>query len=829
MKGSLWKSDGFLGVLVVLLTLAVVAAGGLRGLERWVYAGGMRLSPPRLPSHQVVVVGIDARSPSGAAGWSRDRLAKLVDKIGEAKPAVIGITLPFDIAENAQALHVARALRQSHRAAGKSVLGVLAEAEAGIDTDGALAKAMSGPVGVVLASHPRRSALVGLAGTASHDWRRLLARWRSNASLSSVVDLIGPPDSRPPTTPNLAEPIPRLASAAAGAGYLSRYSRGPSEPLLFESPRGEPVPSFALAVVARSEGLSPESFLSTLHGTGPEASSRTPWRVYPYHYDAQDGRRPFATYAAARVIHDGPSAAAFAGKVVLIGLMPSVAAEQTSPPGTEPVVAVAGVVSALLNRDLYRVPPWVRWMQWALLGVVTAYLVLLSPHLRTGTAFAFSALLLFVILNLQLGLMIGQSLWTPLTVPAAALLAGTLALLVKRRFDHRLLGFVTQLGEANQRLGRLYQEQGQLDSAFERFRRCTPSDELLESLYGLGLDYERRRQFNKAVAVFRHIDACRRRFRDAADRVRRNEELERRIVLGKSGGAAAGDTLVLDEAGLQKPMLGRYQVERELGRGAMGLVYLGRDPKIGRTVAIKTMALSQEFEGGQLEAVKERFFREAEAAGRLNHPNIVTVYDVGEEQDLAYIAMDYLRGSNLAEYTDAEHLLPLATTIDIGIQVAEALDYAHKNNVVHRDIKPANVVYDEENGTVKVTDFGVACLTDSSKTTTGTVLGSPSYMSPEQLAGQKLDGRSDLFSLGIMLFQLLTGRLPFEAESLASLMFKIANDKHPDITKLRSTTPTCLVKIVNKALQKSPERRYQGATRMAAVLRQCRDKLGARG
>ena len=176
----------------------------------------------------------------------------------------------------------------------------------------------------------------------------------------------------------------------------------------------------------------------------------------------------------------------------------------------------------------------------------------------------------------------------------------------------------------------------------------------------------------------------------------------------------------------------------------MGVVYLGKDPKIGRVVAIKTMALSQEFEGDELTDARERFFREAETAGRLQHQNIVTIFDAGEEHDLAYIAMEFLKGKDLADVTKDGHLLPVSRVLSIVARVAEALAYAHSQNVVHRDIKPANIMYDPDTDTVKVTDFGIARITDSSKTKTGMVLGTPSFMSPEQIAGKKVDGRSDL-------------------------------------------------------------------------------------
>jgi len=251
----------------------------------------------------------------------------------------------------------------------------------------------------------------------------------------------------------------------------------------------------------------------------------------------------------------------------------------------------------------------------------------------------------------------------------------------------------------------------------------------------------------------------------------------------------------------------------------MGVVYLGKDPKIGRVVAIKTMALSQEFEPDELQDVKERFFREAETAGRLNHPNIVTIFDAGEEHDLAYIAMEFLKGKDLVPYTKPDKLLPIERVVSIHARVAEALSYAHRQSVVHRDIKPANIMYELESDTVKVTDFGIARITDSSKTKTGMVLGTPSYMSPEQLSGMKIDGRSDLFSLAVSLYQMTCGRLPFVADSMAQLMFKIANEKAPDIRLFNDKIPDALVHAIHKGMAKKMEDRYQSGEEMAADLR----------
>ena len=261
----------------------------------------------------------------------------------------------------------------------------------------------------------------------------------------------------------------------------------------------------------------------------------------------------------------------------------------------------------------------------------------------------------------------------------------------------------------------------------------------------------------------------------------------------------------------------------------MGVVYLGKDPTLGRVVAIKTMALSQEFEGEELDDARERFFREAETAGRLQHQNIVTIFDAGEEHDLAYIAMEFLKGRDLVDYCKDGNLLPIPKVVSIVARVAEALAYAHRQNVVHRDIKPANIMYELDTDTVKVTDFGIARITDSSKTKTGLVLGTPSFMSPEQIAGKKVDGRSDLYSLGVMLFQMLAGVLPFRGDSMAELMYKIANEEAPDIRLIRKDIPERLANIVTLALSKRPETRYQDGEQFAADLRAVLADMGAAG
>ena len=204
---------------------------------------------------------------------------------------------------------------------------------------------------------------------------------------------------------------------------------------------------------------------------------------------------------------------------------------------------------------------------------------------------------------------------------------------------------------------------------------------------------------------------------------------------------------------------------------------------------------------------------------RLSHPNIVTIYDTGEEHDFCYIAMELLKGGDLTPYTKPGQLLPADRVVSIVARVADALGYAHRQNVVHRDIKPANMMYHADSDTLKVTDFGIARLTDSSKTKTGMVLGTPSYMSPEQLAGKRVEGRSDLFSLAVTLYQLLCGRLPFDGESMAQLMFRIANEPPADIRSVNPAVSAGLAAFLERALAKNPDERFQTGEEFGGALR----------
>jgi eukaryotic-like serine/threonine-protein kinase len=282
-------------------------------------------------------------------------------------------------------------------------------------------------------------------------------------------------------------------------------------------------------------------------------------------------------------------------------------------------------------------------------------------------------------------------------------------------------------------------------------------------------------------------------------------------------------------AGPRIAKLGRYEVVSELGKGAMGIVYLAKDPAIGRLVAIKTIRVTSVGDEDDTQEFRERFVREAQTAGILSHPNIVTIHDIGEDPDTqtSYIAMEYIEGKNLKMLLGEKTKFPFEQVSEIVAEVADALDYAHRKGIIHRDVKPANIIITTD-GKVKITDFGIAKIASSNLTTTGQFLGTPNYMSPEQVSGSPVDGRSDLFSLGVVLYELLTNRKPFQGDNLTAISYKIVHEDHTPPAVLSPEVPLEFNEIVARAMAKDPWNRYQRGKDMALALYQLKAQIEER-
>ena len=868
-KAKLWSRDWFAGAVfcalfAVLAYLVFPASSG--SLERITYDAGVRLNE-RQPSADIAVIAIDDQSIEnlGRWPWPRTLHADMIDKLSEAGAKVIGNTIFYSEPQTDPGQLELQSILQQFESS--SLNGQVQQESVALEAlmSEAERRPGNGPSAAALANltdQYRDSALFNrLAGDLQHVRNGLLgaiARLDADARLAEAYAdnarvaqafaispgyLRGRPDPLPPSLAVARIPhsgdidalpaqrifttIDALAAPAASQGHLTTLldvdGVQRSEALVIRY-FDEYYPSLALAIAMQSLNLTPED-ISIAPGRldlgGLSIGTSPDLRVLNHYYQGDGNLPAFDIDSFFDVLVDNIPAQKYRDKIVILGATATGIGDHLPTPlsgSTSPAEVVAHTVASILSEDFYTKPAWAGLATLAALIIIAAWICLGIPALGAGLAAIVSLLGVALLLVTNISLISTSALWVPLTTPALLLVLGHLFMTIKSLRVTEALRASSEMesAESNRMLGIAFQSQGQLDMAFEKFRRCPKDEQILEPIYNLGLDYERKRQFTKAISAYEYVLDIDSGFKDAKARAARAHKLNDTVMLGGNVGAG---TLMMAGEDIEKPMLGRYEVERELGKGAMGVVYLGKDPKIGRTVAIKTMALSQEFEADELDDVKDRFFREAETAGRLTHPNIVTIYDAGEEHDLAYIAMEFIKGYDLTAHTKPGKLLPPKEVLALIADAADALHYAHSNNVIHRDIKPANLMWLPDSHQVKVTDFGIARLTDSSKTKTGMVLGTPSYMSPEQLAGKKVDGRSDLFSLGVTLYQMLTGRLPFSGDSMATLMFKIANEAHAPIGDSVEGIDPRIDKVISNALAKDRERRYKQGADLARHLR----------
>jgi len=571
----------------------------------------------------------------------------------------------------------------------------------------------------------------------------------------------------------------------------------------YNETRTASMPDLSLAVLSSSRNSKQLSWNETgkIQLDNSTISANLSGKVYPY-FSALTDRHIELNLQSLQAAADSPNTN-FKNKIILIGQ------------DAKQLQVLADSISSLQAGATFHTPASSWWLLPLLLLGVVIYLLWLLPLFSKQSGFFLGAFLILGIVSAQPIFLILEGTWWPTINILLLMITGHLAVYIYLSGKELLNGLLQTQHESWFQLGHYQYEKGDYETAATHLMKCNTTDEMLSDLYEIGLRYERKRQYDKALHLYSEINTRSKNYRDVDKRLKSiigvTEPQPQVFTPGQ-----AQKTLVMSQ--VEMPEFGRYKIERELGRGAMGVVYLGIDPKINRRVAIKMLDYSQ-FSEKELATVKSRFFREAEAAGRISHSDIVTVYDVGEEHDFAFIAMDYVSGVPLSDFTTTDNLLPVEEVYRIMYIVAKALDYAHQQNIVHRDIKPGNIMYDPETKKVKITDFGIARITDSVKTKTGSFLGSPSYMSPEQIIGKHIDGRADIYSLGVSFYQLLTGRLPFGADSLGNLAHKIANEKHKPIKDLRGGLPASATRITNKAMQKDPEKRYATGIAMANAIK----------
>lgn len=828
-----------IGLTAALVFALGQLAPGLRTrLETPAYDRMARAVSASAPASRVVLVHVDAPSIErlGDPPWPADVHATLINRLQAAGARVIAFTQPITPTSSDRE-RLRAALRLIEAGDGHSndererLRTLLADANTGGQRDvGAIARAMRNSGRVVIPLTLSSSADATGSDLVPGDARLVV-----NSDLLHTARQFPSIDSAPDALLKSAAAAGHAAVIADPDGIVRRDFTALRVGTVL-------VPSLATAIAAIALQVPLDKI---------EFTDQHTLRLGTYAFDLEPQftslthplRAASVTTLSYQQVLESDSSTIAAIRDAIVLVQPTSAASsatvRTAIGTQDEALAVAAASVSLIDGTAFKHTFISAIIEWCATLAIVLLAIFALPRSSLGKLIALALLIVGTLFAVQFIALAATGIWLQMTLAALAFTAG----LIANAVDRSLRPATRQGGEdaANLRsLGQTFHRQGQLDLAFETFRRCPMDTVTMELLYALGSDYERRHQYPKALAVYSYMGTHDAGYRDLRARraqvIRRGTEYQKQLAPQKiDGPTPTPEPSPLDPAtatwppvpernalrATAKRMLGRYEIERELGKGAMGVVYLGRDPKINRVVAIKAIPLAEEFEEEDLAEARARFFREAEMAGRLNHPAIVTVYDAGEDHGLAYIAMEYLRGQHLSHFAEAAHLLPVKTVMMLAARVADALHYAHRQNVVHRDIKPANIMFNPEADELKITDFGIARLTDTSRTKTGIVLGTPSFMSPEQLEGRSLDGRSDLFALGVSLYQLLTGQLPFRADSMPRLMQKIANEPHNPINLMRPDLPPCIVSIVDKVLAKSPEDRYETGAALAAALRAC--------
>jgi len=808
------------GAVILLLTAYLSFAGTSwsLGIDQALYDTYQRLVPPApSTSGNVTLVEIDEASlhQLGPWPWPRERLSEFVKQAHEAGVRFIGLLLPLSEETRASGYQKVRQLREkldAHPLSSRNakladwVRENLSRLESELNEDGHLAENVRDSGNVIL---PVRACFSGKRGAPSEKSLDLLAS-----------SLLGPSDLPEEVKDQLSAshimlPYHELTQAGAGFGHTHLAFEAGSitrAHMPFIRYQGALLPSLPLRLAAALRGQEAGDIRvrdRSIHLKG----ARIPLENGGVLLRFSKGHFPFKVLSFADFLKGKKKN--LRGRTVLLGFGPGVGRSYVTP--LHPTISegrlAADTLDAILTGRTVARPPALRFAEAGLVFLLGVPGLLVFLHIHPWKGFFVAAGLILVGTLAGFGTFAAGGLWLK---PATACM-GVLALYVLTSFQ-QAIGSPSVSNEAietNRLLGLSFQSQGLLELAFDKFKKLPLDDESQDLLYNLGLEYEQKRMLNKALEVYEYIQKGGS-YRDVDDRVPRLRESDSASTLG-SHDTSGERSVIVDAGGEARSQVGRYEILEELGKGSMGLVYKAQDPKINRLLAIKTIRFSDEFEEDAIHDIKERFFTEAEIAGRLSHPSIVTIYDVGEDGDLTYMAMEFLQGKDLDKFVTKDSLLPVRRILEVVARVAEALDFAHQTHVIHRDIKPANIMLLDKGG-VKVTDFGIAKAISSSRTRTGVILGTPNYMSPEQIMGQKIDPRSDIFSLGVLFFQLLSGELPFRGENLSNLLYQITQVRHPSIREINPRIPKVCEQIIDKALSKNPEKRFQRAGEMAKLL-----------
>ena len=814
----------YIGALVAaaFMYLSFMNFPFLESLEKVIYEIEMRLDTPRNPGEsKVAIVNIDDKSISklGQWPWPRHIIAEMITILKNNGAKLIGFDMIFTQKQENPGIKEIKRLygeilkREKVYKLGeknKWIVDELKKIEKRLDDDTVLSQTVKDSGNIILP-------VVGEFGKYDTELVIPPGSFLNNSTLKKENIAV----EQHASVNKLTTPFDELSKSSRGLGHINlspdRIMMGQVH-IPFINFRGIIIPSMPLRLALDYLNKHPEQVI--VKGSGIKLKEEfIPANRGEMFIKFKGGGRSFPYYSFVDILNVKKVPAVFDGKIVLIGVTAEggVAVNTPVDPRMPQVEFMANVIEDLLKgRFLKRSSTmvYVEALILLLLGLGSSFF---QPRLSYLNRTAVTVGLIFLVFLTSATFFIAFDTWFKTVYIILSLVMIYGIIMGKDLVFMGKTGFSKDAIETNRMLAISLQSQGLLDLAFEKFRKCPLDDEMRDIIYNLGLDYERKRMLNKAVSIYEYINKKDGGFRNLDERIPKLKKVISSLPLAGYQGKKEEKIIVSDDMEI-KPTIGRYEILMELGKGAMGTVYKGRDPKINRLLAIKTIRFSDEFEENQLEEIKDRFFTEAELAGKLSHPGVVSIFDVGEDYDLTYMAMEFLDGEDLEKYCRKGSLLPIRKLLDVVAETADALEYAHSNGVIHRDIKPANIML-LKNGRIKVTDFGIAKSMSSSKTRSGIILGTPNYMSPEQIMGRKIDARSDIFSLGVVFYQLLTGELPFKGENLNSLFYHITQAKHPPPSKINPRVIKPCEQIINKVLAKNPDHRFQRARDLARYIK----------
>lgn len=830
---------------VCLLLMIAFLAGMLFGfkpllfLEYKAYDLMSRLRR-RTTGMPVIIVAIDDKSLNKVGGWPwpRSYIAEVINTLSKNGVHTLGVSILYRNRElndgRVEIQNLRETLRKNPPPGKKQTIKkidqLLAQTQSRLDHDARLISAVRTARNVVL---PLRF-ILSVSGDANapalSDWLKMNSIEFSakpaaqNLPVKAAAFLFNPRPGKPISVSQVQQPYRELSRKSGALGHINLIAdpdnRTRNVPLLIRF-QDRAFLSFALQVAMKYYGAHIRNLREHSFGLQIKQLSVPTFGHHQMLIDFSGQEANIQKISAVDVLEGKIEPERFRNKIVIFGLSADAFSPRYQIPGQGPAAGIeitACAVENIINRKHISRPAWFPALEILVLLYFGFFLLVVIPKVQPRIGMLIFTIFLATWMGVAVLLLITQGQWLRSITPTLFAVVG-FALTGRLRISDEKKDESVEL---NKSLGLSLQGQGMLDMAFEKFLKCPLTDKAVKALlYNLGLDFERKRMFNKALAVYNHILKAGA-FRDIKRRIKHLKQIEHTLAL--PAGQKKKDTSLIWADATTKPTLGRYEIIKELGHGAMGTVYLGKDPSINREVAIKTLSYG-EVEAQQLKEVKDQFFREAEAAGKLSHPNIVTIYDVGEDHDMAYIAMELLKGKELTHFCHKSSLLAVNRVLNVGLSVAEALAYAHQQGVVHRDIKPANIIL-LENDQVKVADFGIArVMSSSTKTETGVIFGTPNYMSPEQVAGKKVDGRSDLFSLGVVLYEMLSAEKPYKGENITALMYAITHNNCAPLSQVAPQTPKCCVKLIDKLLRTGVSKRYQSAAQVVKQINHCRQEL----